>query len=174
MDGKAWTKIHTQTVGAINTSYPHIAQCLAQLLHAAAERLSDHQQEAGLMHNYTRLQPIKKHRFANLRSFSSAVQSGAKSHSFRSFLKVQEFRPDVLAEWMKNNWKLLHSSFPSIHNSTRHCFACIIPRKSAEYIKTSIILPRETMYRAGLPSQLPPSELESTETQLKNFAICAP
>jgi hypothetical protein len=55
------------------------------------------------MHNYTRLQPIKKHRFANLRFFPSAVQPGAKSHSFRSFLRVQEFRPDVLAEWMKNN-----------------------------------------------------------------------
>jgi hypothetical protein len=83
--------------------HTHTQLCLAQLLHAAAERLSDHQREAGLMHNYTRLQPIKKDRFANLRFFPSAVQPGAKSHSFRSFLKEQEFRPGVLAEWMKNN-----------------------------------------------------------------------
>jgi len=83
--------------------HTHTQLCLAQLLHAAAERLSDHQREAGLMHNYTRLQPIKKDRFANLRFFPSAVQPGAKSHSFRSLLKEQEFRPDVLAEWMKNN-----------------------------------------------------------------------
>jgi hypothetical protein len=55
------------------------------------------------MHNYTRLQPIKTHRFANLRFFLSAVQPGAKPHFFRSLLKIQEFRPDVLAEWMKNN-----------------------------------------------------------------------
>jgi len=65
-------------VGAIDASYPHTAQRLAQLLHAAAERLADHQREAGLMHNYTRLQPIKKHRFANLRFFPSAVQPGEK------------------------------------------------------------------------------------------------
>jgi hypothetical protein len=54
------------------------------------------------MHNYTRLQPIKKHRFANLRFFLSSVQRGAKLHFFHSRLNVQKFRPDVLAKWMKN------------------------------------------------------------------------
>jgi hypothetical protein len=87
---------------AINASYPYTAQCLVQLLHAAMERLSD-QRQTGLMHNYTRLQPIKTHRFANLSFFLSAVQPGAKPHFFRSLLKIQEFGPDVLAEWMKNN-----------------------------------------------------------------------
>jgi hypothetical protein len=96
------------------------------------------------MHNYTRLQPIKKHRFANLRFFLP----GAKPRFFRSFLNAHNFRPDAPAKWIESYWNPLHPQ--SIIRPSTVSPASSRERAHNTYNLPSIILPREAVQTARL------------------------